>query len=61
MGRTEIAIHTSAIERELLQIRKVSWYFTQTVRHTFLHRNQQVEVAIPMIPSEPLVTIDIPF
>ena len=27
MGRTEIAIHTSAIERELLQIRKVSWYF----------------------------------
>ena len=50
MGRTEIAIHTSAIERELLQIRKVSWYLTQTVRHTFLHGNQQSRGLLFRIP-----------
>lgn len=55
MGRTEIAIHTSASERELLQIRKVSWYLTQTVRHTFLHGIQQVEGCY-FVSRDPFVT-----
>ena len=55
MGRTELAILASAIERELLQIRRVSWYLTQTVRHTFLFtvtNRSRVAISYPMMPSQ---------